>query len=113
MAKISNLDGISNAPASARVIRMSLDPGRPPGLPVPNSESVDAESARRSAQQSLAPKSPRTKLGWQARMLRISLALFIFEVGAFLVVFPWTENWNVNYFQSLTPSLQGLWYQPS
>jgi len=60
-----------------------------------------------------AKKSPSPKLGWQKRLLRVSLALFIFEVGAFLVIFPWTEDWNLNYFQLVTPALQNLWYQPS
>ena len=89
---------------------MSLTPERPSGLPVPNSESASASSA-----QSIPPgqKNPRTKVGWQRRLLRVSLALFIFEVGAFLVIFPWTESWNINYFQSFTPAIQGLWYQPS
>lgn len=83
---------------------MSLTPERPPGLPVSNSDSTNTASAQ---------KSPSPKIGWQRRLLRISLALFIFEIGAFLVIFPWTENWNLNYFQSVTPRLQDLWEQPS
>jgi len=73
-------------------------------MPLPNSESASAASH---------PPSPRTKIGWQRRLLRISLALFIFEIGAFLVIFPWTENWNLNYFQTVAPAIQDLWYQPS
>jgi hypothetical protein len=79
---------------------MSLIPERP------SSESgtvIDPENSG----------SPRPKLAWQRRLLRISLALFVFEIGAFLVIFPWTESWNINYFQTLTPGLQNLWYQPS
>jgi hypothetical protein len=83
---------------------MSLIPEHPPGLPDPNPEPGNATSL---------PERPRPKIGWQRRLLRISLALFIFEIGAFLVVFPWTENWNLNYFQTVAPSLQDLWYQPS
>jgi hypothetical protein len=89
---------------------MSLTPERPPGLPLPNSESANAAGTQENP---ILQKSSSTKLGWQRRLLRISLALFIFEVGVFLVVFPWTENWNVNYLQSLTSSLRGLWYEPS
>jgi hypothetical protein len=83
---------------------MSLTPQPPPGLPVPNSESASAASAQ---------KSPGPKIGWQKRLLRISLALFIFEIGVFLVIFPWTEDWDLNYFQIVTPGLQDLWHQPS
>jgi hypothetical protein len=89
---------------------MSLNPELPSGLPVPNPESAGGPAAQPSPPDQ---KSPRAHVGWQRRLLRISLALFIFEVGAFLVIFPWTEYWNLNYFQSVAPALQNLWYQPS
>jgi hypothetical protein len=80
---------------------MSLAPERQ------SSESASATASENSG----SPKNPR--VGWQRRLLRLSLALFVFEVGAFLVIFPWTESWNINYFQTLTPGIQDLWYQPS
>jgi len=83
---------------------MSLSPEPQRGLTNPNPEPK---------QEAPVQNSSRPKLGWQRRLLRISLALFTFEVGIFLVLFPWTESWNVNYFQGLTPSLQDLWQQPS
>ena len=89
---------------------MPLNSEPPSGLPAPNSESASASPAQETLS---GQKSTRAKIGWQKRLLRISLALFIFEVGAFLVVFPWTEYWNINYFQSLTPYFQDLWYRPS
>jgi hypothetical protein len=84
-------------------------PERYPEPQIPNSGNSGPASSPQPSNQN----STRTKIGWQRRMLRISLALFIFEVGAFLVIFPWTENWNLNYFQSVTPAIQDLWYQPS
>ena len=36
-------------------------------------------------------------------------ALFAFEIGLFLVVFPWMENWDLNYFQNVIPALRGVW----
>lgn len=81
---------------------MSLSPQTPQGLT--NSEPASATSDQ---------KSPGPKIGWQRRLLRISLALFTLEVGLFLVFFPWTSSWDVNYFQTLTPALQDLWKQPS
>jgi hypothetical protein len=83
---------------------MSLSPDPPRGLTSPNPES----KLEASVQAGTKPK-----LGWQRRLLRVSLALFTFEVGIFLVLFPWTESWNLNYFQGLSPSLQDLWQQPS
>jgi hypothetical protein len=89
---------------------MSLNPEPPSGQPAPNSESARSSSAQEIP---IGQKSTRASIGWQKRLLRMSLALFIFEVGAFLVIFPWTDYWNINYFQSLTQPLQDLWYQPS
>jgi hypothetical protein len=83
---------------------MSLSPEPQRGLTNPNPEPK---------QEAPVQSSSKPKLGWQRRLLRISLALFTFEVGIFLVLFPWTESWNVNYFQGLTPGLQDLWQQPS
>ncbi len=76
---------------------------------------VPKSRARRRGRLLSSPVPPKdAKLGWQRRLLRISLALFTFEVGAFLVIFPWMdESWDINYFQSLTPGIQSLWSQPS
>ena len=57
--------------------------------------------------------SDRPRVGWQRRLLRISIALFTFEVGIFLVIFPWTQSWDINYFQSVNPTLQSLWHNDS
>ena len=54
-----------------------------------------------------------TKRSWPRRLLNICLALFTFEIGLFLVVFPWTDNWHFNYFQDVIPGLQDLWEEPS
>ncbi|HTR37256.1 MAG TPA: hypothetical protein VMH80_15230 [Bryobacteraceae bacterium] len=43
---------------------------------------------------------------------KLGLLLFIivcFEVGAFLVVFPWTQQWETNALGGLTPWLHDLW----
>lgn len=81
---------------------MSLSPQTPQGL-------TNSEPARTPADRI----SPRPKIGWQRRVLRLSLALFTLEVGLFLALFPWTQSWDVNYFQSLSPALRDLWEQPS
>jgi len=50
---------------------------------------------------------------WPRRLLQVSLALFTFEIGLFLVIFPWTEYWSFNYFQVVVPGLQDVWDQPA
>ena len=39
-------------------------------------------------------------------------ALFAFEIGLFLVVFPWMETWDLNYFGGIFPALRDTWNQP-
>lgn len=57
---------------------------------------------------------PRPRRSWQNRLLTICVAIFTFEVGLFLVLFPWMEEtWKVNYFRGLSPGLQDLWDQPA
>jgi hypothetical protein len=52
------------------------------------------------------PRKPR-------RLLRGVLVLFTVGVGLFLVVFPWSDWWNLNYLQELIPGLQSYWDEPA
>jgi hypothetical protein len=54
-----------------------------------------------------------TQKVWPKRLLQVSLALFTFEIGLFLVIFPWTDYWSFNYFQAVIPALQDAWNQPA
>jgi hypothetical protein len=50
---------------------------------------------------------------WQSRLLQISYAIFAFEIGLFLVVFPWLgDAWSLNYFESLGPAFRTIWDGP-
>jgi hypothetical protein len=53
------------------------------------------------------------KIGWRTRLLRVALALLTFEIGIFLIVFPWTESWGANALQNFSPQLQEWWLNPS
>jgi hypothetical protein len=77
---------------------MSLSPEEAPNImsPVPG----DAPPVVRAA-------------SWQSRLLGFCFAIFTFEIGLFLVVFPWMDDtWNLNYFQSFLPILKTLWNDP-
>jgi hypothetical protein len=68
------------------------------------------ESAN-SAPPNLVPEVPYRR-SWQSRLLGISFAIFAFEIGLFLVIFPWMgDAWEVNYFQSGL-ILRNLWDEP-
>jgi hypothetical protein len=73
---------------------MSLTPGSP--LPE-NPASIE-----------MAPSAPPKR--WQGKLLTLCFAVFAFEVGLFLVVFPWQDSWTINYFQG---NLEALWDEPS
>lgn len=46
------------------------------------------------------------------RLLRLCFAIFTFEIGLFLAVFPWVEIWNTNYFSAWIPQLENVWGDP-
>jgi hypothetical protein len=78
---------------------MSLIPENGHGLP----ESVPSSIA----------SVERTRRTWQSRLLSICYAIFAFEIGLFLVVFPWmNDTWDTNYFQKVLPALRSIWDDP-
>jgi hypothetical protein len=78
---------------------MSLDPAGPPQSP---------ESAVPVVQTpSLKPKR------WQGRVSTFCFAVFAFELGLFLVIFPWQDSWSFNYFQGVSPAIENIWDEPS
>ena len=46
---------------------------------------------------------------WHRRILGICLVLFAFELGLFLLVFPWLPNWDVNWIPLHSRVLSDLW----
>jgi hypothetical protein len=59
--------------------------------------------------------SPRESLRRNRRRVIAGLffALFAFEIGLFLVVFPWMDSWDLNYFEDFFPSLRDTWDDPA
>ncbi len=62
----------------------------------------------------LPPERPVIRL--RQRLWVVLFAIFAFEIGSFLVVFPWTDSWTLNHLPSFFPSnqiaLQDLWDDP-
>ena len=58
--------------------------------------------------------SPQTAARQNRRRVIVGLffALLAFETGLFLVIFPWMENWEFNYFQGVFPPLENIWDDP-
>lgn len=46
---------------------------------------------------------------WYNKALAILLVAFCFEIGVFLVIFPWTPYWDTNYIGAVIPQWHQLW----
>lgn len=63
-----------------------------------------------SGSQTGAPPTDSSRRS--TRLLRVCFAIFTFEIGLFLTIFPWVEIWSVNYFSGWLPALENLWDDP-
>lgn len=79
---------------------MSLSPE-----PIPQPNFPSEPPSGPSPQESARHKRRRIIAG-------LCFALFSFEIGLFLVVFPWMDNWDLNYFQGVIPALRNTWDDP-
>jgi hypothetical protein len=46
---------------------------------------------------------------WHRRILGICLVVFAFELGLFLLIFPWLPNWDVNWIPVHFRPLSDVW----
>lgn len=54
------------------------------------------------------PVEPR-HFRWYHKMSAILFITFCLEIGFFLLVFPWTEYWENNYFSAMIPEWHRYW----
>lgn len=55
---------------------------------------------------------PRRKRPWYRKVLGLCFVIFCFEVGVFLVVFPWLDFWDTNSLSTYSPWLADIWGSP-
>jgi len=48
-------------------------------------------------------------LSWHQKLWRVIFIVFCFELGVFLLVFPWLDYWDNNSIAGLSPRLEDLW----
>ena len=46
---------------------------------------------------------------WYHKMSAVLFITFCLEIGFFLLIFPWTEFWDNNYFSTLIPEWHRYW----
>ena len=80
---------------------MSLSPADTPRRP--------PEEGNSSPGPARSPTLPPVR---QGRMWTICFAILAFEIGGFLMVFPWMDAWRLNHFPSFYPPLFDIWDDP-
>jgi hypothetical protein len=49
--------------------------------------------------------------GWFQRLTSVLFIIFCFELGLFLLIYPWTDGWSDNYFAwAVGGSVQTTWH---
>ena len=80
----------------------------------PRADSAAPASPARSAGPACVPHDGPgpTGLGWFARLSSVLFIIFCFELGLFLLIYPWTESWSDNYFSwVVSGSVQTSWHE--
>ena len=55
------------------------------------------------------PPYPHHEYRWYHKLSALIFILFCMELGAFLLLFPWTEYWDHNFFSALVPEWHYFW----
>ena len=58
------------------------------------------------------PPPPPPKRSWIAMFSGLAWIILCFELGAFLVVYPWMDGWDHNMFATWREGWNGVWLSP-
>lgn len=58
-------------------------------------------------QPEAGPETPSYR--WYHKFAAVLLAVFCFQVGVFLLSYPWTGYWEQNFFATWMPATQQVW----
>jgi hypothetical protein len=71
------------------------------------------ESRQPIGQAHLQPQLvARPQYRWYHKVAGVMAAIFCFEVGVFLVIYPWVSEWNVSYMSFLPLWSRDIWLSP-
>jgi magnesium-transporting ATPase (P-type) len=73
-----------------------------------------AQENPHNAEAPAAAPEKRESSGWSIfqKIAAVVYTLFCFEVGAFLVMFPWHPLWSQNFFAGFSPGWREIWSNP-
>ena len=52
---------------------------------------------------------PRPAFHWYQKVSALVFITFCLEIGLYLLIVPWTESWDGNYFSALLPRMKPYW----
>ena len=53
--------------------------------------------------------APAPVYRWYQKTFAVVFITFCLEIGLFLLIFPWTEYWEANYFAAFVPEWHRYW----
>jgi hypothetical protein len=87
--------------------RRTLDAGKavtdPPSIPDPSPPPIPEAAAV------MQRPITRPAYKWHQKLIGLLAVIVCFELGVFLMVFPWVSDWDLNYFSSLPFWFQNIW----
>ena len=79
--------------------------------PEPVPHPVPDETAQPDQQSEKQPEQP-PRITWFQRLTSVLFVIFCFEIGLFLLIYPWTDGWTNNYFGWVAPgAMQAPWHE--
>jgi len=70
----------------------------PPDPDAPNGDAAPV---------SVAPPSP--VYHWYQKVSAVVFITFCLEIGLYLLIVPWTDSWDGNYFSNVLPQMKACW----
>lgn len=58
------------------------------------------------------PQHAPRQATWISRLAVVLRGILCFELGIFLLLFPWLSNWNVNWIGRLPEPARDIWVSP-
>lgn len=58
------------------------------------------------------PPPPPRKRSWSAMLSGLAWIILCFELGAFLVVYPWMDGWDRNFLANWREGWNAVWINP-
>ena len=53
--------------------------------------------------------TPPPTYHWYQKVSAVVFITFCLEIGLYLLIVPWTESWDSNYFSGLLPPMKSYW----